>query len=124
MNIDNLTLKELKEINNLFKNANISADASLGKSMIGKICIIRTYSAGIHFGKVVDVCGTEVILAHSRNLWKWEGAFTLREIAENGINIKESRISIALTHNHYISQAIEILECNQKCINDINQCHE
>lgn len=124
MTIDSLILKELKEINNFFSNAKASADISLGKTMIGKICIIRTYSAGIHIGKVVDVCGTEVILAHSRNLWKWQGAFTLREIAENGINVKESRISIALTHNHYISQVIEILECSQKCIDDINQCHE
>ena len=36
--------------------------------MIGKICMVRTYSAGVHFGKVVSKHNQNVVLENARRV--------------------------------------------------------
>jgi len=73
MNIDDLTLREIKELKSLFNES-----PSFNKSnhpMLGKRCLIRTYSAGVHIGDVVYINpenSMEVKLENSIRLWKWE----------------------------------------------------
>jgi hypothetical protein len=45
----------------------------------GKYVIVRTYSAGVHFGRLVARRGKEVDLADARRIWFWKGANTLNE---------------------------------------------
>lgn len=74
MNLDDLTLGQIKEIGNLLNIQNKPANDS--HPMIGKRCIIRTYSAGVHIGDVVWINpqnSMEVKLINSLRLWKWEG---------------------------------------------------
>ena len=53
---------------------------------VGKRCLIRTYSAGVHIGKVEEINEMEVRLSDSLRLWKWEGGgLSLSSIANNGI---------------------------------------
>lgn len=47
--------------------------------------IVRTYSAGVHYGTLIKYDGKEVELAHARRIWSWKGAFTLNEIANHGV---------------------------------------
>jgi hypothetical protein len=55
--------------------------------MLGKRCLIRTYSAGVHIGDVVYVDGMEVKLENALRLWKWtDGGLSLSAVANNGIN--------------------------------------
>ena len=75
---------------------------------LSKIVLIRTYSAGIHFGTVKNACGTEVTLMNARRLWKWGGAFTLNEIANNGVDLSKSKISESV-RVITLTQAIEII---------------
>jgi hypothetical protein len=49
--------------------------------MIGKMVIIRTYSAGVHFGELVSQEGKEVVLKNARRIWSWRGANTLNEVS-------------------------------------------
>ena len=55
--------------------------------MIGRRCLIRTYSAGVHIGDVVSVTnGMEVLLKNALRLWKWDGGgLSLSAVANNGI---------------------------------------
>lgn len=79
----------------------------------GDFVLIRTYSAGVHFGTLVERNGQEVHLKEARRLWSWNGALSLSEIALTGINIKESKISVPVDEI-ILTQAIEIIIVNKK----------
>lgn len=57
--------------------------------MLGKRCLVRTYSAGVHIGVVTWINpenAMECQLEDSLRLWKWEGGgLSLSAIANNGI---------------------------------------
>lgn len=74
---------------------------------IGKHCLIRTYSAGVHIGTVEDIEGTNILLKNSRRLWFWKGAFTLSAVAKEGIG-EGSRISTEV-EELMLTEAIEII---------------
>ena len=74
--------------------------------MIGKDVIVRTYSAGVHFGKLASRNGKEVVLKDARRIWYWEGAFTISAVARLGISAK-SKISVEVPEI-LLTEAIEI----------------
>ena len=80
-----MTIGEAKAIAALFNQNSQVAQAS--HPMLGRRCLIRTYSAGVHIGDVVSVTnGTEVLLKNALRLWKWEGGgLSLSAVANNGI---------------------------------------
>ena len=77
--------------------------------MLGKRCIIRTYSAGVHIGDVVYVNpknSMEVKLSNALRLWKWtDGGLSLSAVANNGI--KGGRLN--RTGEVYLTNAIEYI---------------
>lgn len=80
--------------------------------MIGKFVLIRTFSAGVHFGTLVSRNGQEVHLKDARRLWSWSGALSLSEVAMTGINVSSSKISIPVDEI-ILPQAIEIIPVNK-----------
>lgn len=80
--------------------------------MIGKYCIVRTYSAGVHCGFFASRNGKEVVLNEARRIWRWEGAFTLSAIALNGLG-RGSQLSVAVPEI-LLTEAIEIIPCSEK----------
>lgn len=79
-----------------------------------RFCIIRTYSAGVHAGYVKQQNGKEVTLVNARRLWRWSGAFTLSEMAVNGVS-KPSECKFATAVPEIIlTEAIEIIPCTLK----------
>lgn len=79
--------------------------------MIGKFCVVRTYSAGVHVGVVSNINGREVLLVNARRVWRWRGARTLSELANHGVSKTEhTRISEPVASN-LLTEAIEIIEC-------------
>lgn len=84
-----------------------------------RYCVIRTYSAGVHAGYVKEHNGKEVTLVNARRLWKWAGAFTLSEVAVNGV-AKPDECKFATTVPEIIlTEAIEIIPCTSKGKNSI-----
>lgn len=74
--------------------------------MLGRRCLIRTYSAGVHIGDVVYAEGMEVRLKNALRLWKWEGGgLSLSAVANNGI--KGGRLN--RTGEVYLTNAIEFI---------------
>lgn len=82
--------------------------------MLGRKCIIRTYSAGVHFGKVTYVNpnnSMEVKLTDALRIWKWEnGGLSLSAIANNGM--KGGRVNY--TGEIYLTNAIEYIPVTAK----------
>jgi hypothetical protein len=76
--------------------------------------IVRTYSAGVHFGTLVSREGREVVLRDARRVWSWQGARTLSEMSLRGVadgsRISERVGEITLT------EAIEIIPCEAAAV--------
>jgi hypothetical protein len=125
-NIDELTYGQIKEIAALIGGASQSACSNDKHPMIGKYCIVRTFSAGVHIGVVKDVMpalqGSDVLFESSRRLWKWVGAFTLSEVANNGVK-STSRIAEEVIGN-MVTGANEFLLVSPKAKKTIEACHE
>lgn len=123
MNIDNITIAEIKELSEIAtrlaadatgsKHAGThTAETNNGKQphpMLGKRCVIRTYSAGVHIGTVSWVNpdnSMELKLTDALRLWKWEGGgLSLSAVANNGI--KGGRVD--RTGEVFLTNAIEYI---------------
>lgn len=79
--------------------------------MIGRFCIVRTYTAGVHMGVVEDINGTSVMLKEARRLYEWREAFTLSEASQRGV-AENSRISDPVPEI-LLTQAIEVIPCSE-----------
>lgn len=119
MNINDLTIGEAKELANLF-NSKIDNNQPNGlSSLIGRKVIIRTYSAGVHYGKLIEKAGTEVIIEKARRLWYWKtknGGISISEIANQGL---DSSSKVCEEVELQWLDAIEIIPCTESAIENI-----
>lgn len=116
-NIDNLTYGDLKQIAALFAGQQGSSEGLNG--MVGKKCIVRTYSAGVWFGTVEQKSGNEVIITNARRMWRWWAAeaISLSAVALHGINQDKSKIAEAVPSIWL--EAIELIPASTKAIQSI-----
>lgn len=82
--------------------------------------VVRTYSAGVHVGELVDRRGKEVDLANARRIWRWNGANTLNEIANKGVDQGSSKVS-ELATQVTLTEAIEILTCTAEAEKNLRE---
>jgi hypothetical protein len=75
---------------------------------VSNIVLVRTYSAGVHFGELVTRNGKEVVLKNARRLWSWRGACSLSQVAIDGVALSGSNISVVVPEITLI-EAIEII---------------
>lgn len=84
--------------------------------------LIRTYSAGVHFGIVTKRDGKEVYLKNARRIWYWDGAASLSQMAVDGVKKPENcKFSVAVP-SIIVTEAIEIIPCTEtaaKCILEV-----
>lgn len=85
---------------------------------VGKKCLVRTYAAGVWFGKVQKKSGSEIILKNGRRLWRWwaDKSISLSAVAAYGIKQDKSKIAVPVTA---WLEAIEIIPCSKKAIKSI-----
>ena len=116
MNIDDLTFKQFKEIASIFSNEVNNHETNKKDPMVGEICIVRTYSAGVHIGKVDWINNENSMdceLSGALRLWKWsDGGLSLSAIANNGI--KNGRLNY--TGKIRLSGAIEYIICTKEAL--------
>lgn len=114
MNIDDLTLGQLKEIRKLISQDEQIIPNTTAHPMLGKRCLIRTYSAGVHIGDVVWINPTnsmEIKLENALRLWKWtDGGLSLSSVALNGI--KGGRLN--KTGEILLTNVIEIIPTSKE----------
>lgn len=80
---------------------------------IGKKVLVRAYEAGVYFGTLVEKNGNEVTLQNVRNIWRWEGASCLSQIANDGI--KGGKVSPVVSEM-VILNVCQIIPLSQKAI--------
>ena len=79
--------------------------------MIGKYCIVRTFSAGVFAGTLVSRTGKEVVLSDSRRIWRWEGAASLSQLATDGTSAPLDCKFPCSVKEILLTEAIEIITC-------------
>lgn len=88
--------------------------------MRNKICIIRSYASGVHFGEVAEtrdtVHGLSVTLKNSRRIHYWEGACSLSQVAMQGI--KTGRVAMELPEIQ-VENVIEIMPMTAAAIDNL-----
>lgn len=109
---DELTIGEAKELAEMFGNQTPCVKSK--HPMLGRRCLIRTYSAGVHIGDIVHIDGMEVKLENALRLWKWEGGgLSLSAVANNGI--VKGRLN--KTGDVYLTNVIEIIPTTKEAEN-------
>ena len=93
MDINNLTIGQAKELTALFGSTSQASDGI--NYAIGKVVIIRTYSAGVWCGTLTQKAGNEVVLCDARRMWRWWAAesISLSGVANFGILRDKSKIA-------------------------------
>ena len=116
IDINSITIGQAKELASLFGAA--QQQSSLN-SMVGKKCVIRTYSAGVWFGEIAEKSGNEVIVKNARRMWKWwaEEGISLSSVALHGVKRDQSKIVESVPAVWL--EAIELIPASDKAIASI-----
>jgi len=81
----------------------------VASNMIGKVCMFRTYSAGVHYGELVERDGKECLVKDSRRIFYWTKACSLSQLAMEGSgNFNECKIAMEVPEL-FLSEVIEII---------------
>lgn len=118
MNIEDLTLKQIREINSLTKQE--GNGCSLNK-MVGQKVIIRTFSAGNWFGLLAEKSGSEVILKNARRMYRWQCAQSISLSALSIYGIDERKSKIVEEVESVWLKAIEIIPCTAMAIKSLEE---
>ncbi len=87
--------------------------------MIGKVCVIRTYSAGVFFGTLKERNGKEALVTDARRLWYWDGAASLSQIANDGVSKPSNCKFPAPVSEILLTEVIEIIPATEAAIASI-----
>ena len=115
MNINALTIGQVKELTGL-----LSPQQQNGLSHhIGEKVIVRTFSAGVWFGVLIEKAGDEVILKDARRMYRWKAAksVSLSGVAVYGIDQSKSRICPRISKQWL--KAIEIIPLTDESISSL-----
>lgn len=86
-------------------------DEMIRDEIIGEKVIVRTFSAGVHYGTLLRRIEKEVLLGNARRLWYWEGAASLSELSLSGTkNPTDCKFSVKIPLI-LLTEAIEIIPC-------------
>ena len=86
--------------------------------ILNKKCIVRSYDAGVYYGTVTAVDGETVKVENVRNIWNWEGANCLADVATKGIaSGKVSRVVSSMVLN----RCCQIIPCEEAAINNLDR---
>lgn len=112
MNINDLTIGQVKELAAMFSGQSEKAESA--HPFVGQYVIARCYAAGVHAGFVVRVDGDNVILKDSTRLWSWKAkdGIALSGVAQHGIK-SDSKLD-AINPLIYLTGVCELIPCSEK----------
>ena len=119
MNIDELTLGQIKQLQSLF---NPTAKPEMPSPFTGRYCIARTRNAGVIFGKVIASGDRYLHMIEARRLWRiisedktqswYEG------VCSSGLDIS-SKVSSEI--ERFINEEYELSICTDVAIKSIKE---
>lgn len=84
-----------------------------------KNVVVRTNSAGVHFGKLNSDAGTEVTLLDSQRVWFWSGAASLSQLAMEGVkNPKDCKFAMPVD-SIFLTGVIEIIPISETAFTNL-----
>ena len=89
-------------------------------SPIGKICMVRTYSAGVFYGKLESLKGKEGVVLDARRVWYWEGAASLSQLATDGTSKPEKCKFPCAVDAVLLSEIIEVIPVTPRALVILN----
>ena len=125
MNIDEMTIGELKELQKIFGAASKSSNGDSITAQVGEQVFVRTCSAGCWYGKLKEKSSTEVLLEGARRLRRYfcTKGVSMCGVAENGVIPDKSEVEEARSTDLCIPH-IEIHTATAKAIESINNCQD
>ncbi len=106
-------MSQCKEI--IIDGVKYTPNAEVSKDYV----IVRTYSAGVFAGNLVEKNGKEVVLKNARRLWYWDGAATLSQLAMEGVKKPDKCKFPCEVTTITLTEAIEIIPCTDEAIKSI-----
>lgn len=84
------------------------------------VVMVRTCSAGVHFGELVSREGKEVILKNAHRVFYWTNACSLSQLAIQGSQNKnaDNKISMAVP-SIILTEAIEIISMTEEAFKNL-----
>ncbi len=76
--------------------------------------LIRTRSAGVHFGYQLRRSGLEVELVNARRVYYWDGAASLSQMALEGVKAPENCKFSVVVPSIILTEVIEIIPITSK----------
>ena len=83
------------------------------KSGSGPYQIVRTRSAGVFAGEVIERAGMEVKIKNARRLWYWAGAASLSQLAQSGTTKPKECKFPECVDSIIVTEAIELLDVTE-----------
>lgn len=81
--------------------------------------IVRTYSAGVFFGRIESRTGQEVVMRDARRIWYWKGAASLSQLAIDGTSKPDECKFPEAVDRVELLQVIEILDMTDKALKSL-----
>ncbi len=90
------------------------------RELAGDYVLIRTYSAGVFMGIIVERNGKEAKVKNARRIWYWDGAATLSQLAIDGTSKPENCKFPESVEEIILTEVIEIISMTKKAVNSLN----
>lgn len=91
------------------------------ETMIGRYCIVRTFSAGVFAGILASREGKEAIVTGARRLWYWKGASSLSQLAMEGTKSPSSCKFAMPVAEVLLTEVIEIIPATDDALQSIQE---
>lgn len=89
------------------------------ENYIGKKCIVRCDRSGVFFGTIEEMEGQQARISNVRNLWRWEGAASVMQLASEGPKYpSDCKFTISVSEI-VATDVILVIPCTDEAINKI-----
>jgi hypothetical protein len=97
-------------------------DAGFLGELKGKVVMIRTANAGVHYGTLVKAreSGAEysVKIINATRIYSWTGANSISQLAAEGSKRTDSQLSVEVPSQYL--KAVEIIEMSPEAVENLN----
>ena len=95
-------------------------EAHLESEHVGKICMVRTFSAGVFYGLLEKKVGKEGLVRNARRVWYWQGAASLSQLATDGTTKPSECKFPCAVDSVELSEIIETIPMTDAAIASLN----
>ena len=82
--------------------------------------IVRCDRAGVFYGEIVSRNGQEVEMKDVRNIWYWDGAATVMQLAAEGVSKPNTCKFSVPVESVVLLEAIQIIPCTDKAVESLD----